>query len=325
MPLKLVPPKAGRRPNYQIRGTYLGVYIDRTAGSPEKTVAKAELAKLKGEIERGSIAQRGEPTFAAAALAYLDAGGEARFLERLNDWFGDRRLSEIDQQALDAAAIGLYPDASPATRNRQVYSPMSAIMKRAGIRIPFARPKGSRGQSRLAWLRPEEAWRLLSAAENVHSRFGALCTFLLYTGCRLSEALSLRPADLHLGEAFAYVRQTKNGDPRAVHLPPVVVAAMANIELDPERAVFRLSKGGYLYGLFNDANFMAEIEIPDGIAFHIFRHSYGAWMRRYAKLDTSALLAIRAWKSRASVAVYEHVVTSEEARKADLLPVRATK
>lgn len=62
--------------------------------------------------------------------------------------------------------------------------------------------------------------------------------------------------------------------------------------------------------------------IPQGVAFHAFRHSYAAWMRREAGLDTSALVATGRWKDPASARVYEHVEASEEARKADLLPTR---
>jgi integrase len=67
----------------------------------------------------------------------------------------------------------------------------------------------------------------------------------------------------------------------------------------------------------------AGVKIPPRVAFHIFRHTYGAWMRRHGKLDTSGLVGTGAWKSRQAAAVYEHVETSEEARKADLLPIRA--
>jgi integrase len=314
MPLRLIDPKAGRWANYRVRGTYRGFYIDRSTGTADKAKARAELRRIREEIERGAARIQSGPTFASAAIAYLDAGGEDRFVAALNDWFGDKPLSEIDQEAIDAAAVGIYPKASAATRNRQVYSPMSAILKRAGVKTIFDRPIGSRGAGRLAWLKPEDAGKLITAASDVHARFGALCTFLLYTGCRLSEALTLTPADLHLSESFAYIRQTKNGDPRPVHLPPVVVAALANIEPAGKR-VFGLSKAGRLYDLLSAAYERAEIEKPRRVAFHIFRHSYGAWMRRYAGMDTAGLVATGAWKSRQAAAVYEHADVTEEARK----------
>jgi integrase len=157
------------------------------------------------------------------------------------------------------------------------------------------------------------------AAAAVGPSFGALCVFLLYTGCRLSEGLELLWSDLHLEESFAHVRETKNGDSRPVHLPPGVVAAIRHL---PHRRgrVFGLHKGGRLYRMLEAAAVRGGVEIPERVAFHIFRHTYGAWMRRYSGLDTSGLVATGAWKSRNAAAVYEHAVTTEEARKADLLP-----
>src|SRR6185312_10398355 len=171
-------------------------------------------------------------TFAEAAIAYMEAGGERRFLAPLLRHFGNGLLANCSQAEVDAAAVTLYPHATSATRNRQVYSPISAILKRAGVERPLRRPKGSQGTPRLTWLRPEEAMRLLDAAEAVDVRFGALCTFLLYTGCRLSEALRLKWSDVNLEENFAYVGRTKNGEPRAVHLPQSAVANLSVLPRD---------------------------------------------------------------------------------------------
>jgi integrase len=319
MPLTFVPPKPGRTPYWRVRGTYLGIRVDRSTKTGERKVAFKLLAAWKDDIERGCYARPGDPTFAAAALTYMQAGGERRFVGKLLDRFGERLLASISQADVDAAALAIYPRASAATRNRQVYSPVSAIMKRAGLAGTLRRPAGARGQQRLSWLRPEEATRLLGAANGLSARFGALCTFLLYTGCRLSEALRLRPADLCLQESLAFVPQTKNGEPRAVHLPPVLIAALAGLDLGFP-TVFRLSKCGRLYELLEDASGAAGVDIPDRVAFHLFRHTYGAWMRRYGGLDTAGLVATGAWKDRSAAAVYEHVDVTEEARKADLLP-----
>ena len=62
------------------------------------------------------------------------------------------------------------------------------------------------------------------------------------------------------------------------------------------------------------------INLPEGTAFHVFRHTYATWMRRFGGLDTKVLLATGAWRDRKSADRYEHVVVSEDARKAALLP-----
>lgn len=55
--------------------------------------------------------------------------------------------------------------------------------------------------------------------------------------------------------------------------------------------------------------------------FHLFRHTWATWMRRYGGLDTSGLLETGAWRDRSTAARYEHLDATEEAQKADLLPV----
>src|SRR5690349_18865938 len=74
MPLKLVPPQEGRSPNWRIRGTYLGTYVDRSAGTARKELAAKELARLRVEIECGRYAPTSGPTFLEAAHLYLRSG-----------------------------------------------------------------------------------------------------------------------------------------------------------------------------------------------------------------------------------------------------------
>src|SRR5579872_4612990 len=132
MPLKLIPPRPGN-PNWQIRGSYLHVKrLYRSAGTPEKRIAEQALRKLKRDIESGAFAAEAGPTFASAAMSYLRAGGEARFIGPLNEYFQMTPIDKIDQAAIDLAAATLYPNSDPATRNRQVYTPVSAILKHAG-------------------------------------------------------------------------------------------------------------------------------------------------------------------------------------------------
>src|SRR5262245_64451292 len=122
MPIKLIPPRKGKTPYFSGRGHYLGVYVDRSTKAVKRGVALKVIAQWERDIERGSFAVKGELTFADAALAYMKAGGERRFLKRLLEQFGDKPIQSIGQPEIDAAAIALYPHASAATRNRQVYS-----------------------------------------------------------------------------------------------------------------------------------------------------------------------------------------------------------
>ncbi len=324
MPIKLIPPRKGFSPCFYGRGTYLGVFVNKTTGVTGAQLAKRIIKGWEDEIERGRFAKAVGPTFSAAAVRYMEAGGDKRFIAKLVVHFGDKLLAEFDQGVVDAAALTLYPAHAAATRNREVYTPISAVLKSAGIEFKIKRPKGSRGQELTGWLWPEEAERMFKAARKIDPEFGALLVFFCYTGCRLNEALKLTCNNLRLAEAEAFVPKTKNGEPRRVHLPPVVVAELANHPRGVQRAgerVFRWVKSGRIYKMLQATAKAAGVTMPKREAFHLFRHTYGTWMRRFDGADTTGLVATGAWKSKQSAARYEHAVVNEEARRADLLPV----
>lgn len=340
MPLKLKPPRPGKTPFWSVRGTHLGVKVDRSTGFADRAKAARVLAEIKAGIERDRFAGRseGEMSFGDAALSYITAGGEERFVGNFDaetgEWTGlvarlkDHRLPEVTQLVVDEAAVELYPNATPATRNRQVHTVVSAILKHAGVKDELRRPKGWRGKKSITWLRPEQAFSLFAAADEQDREFGILLRFLCYTGLRLSEALNLTCNQVSLNESFAYVPDTKNGDPRGVHLPPVLIAALGNHPRGLERGsarVFRHRKSGRLYTMFSAAETGAGLTLPPRTGFHVLRHTWATWMRRYGGIDTRGLVSTQAWKDERSAARYEHVVPSEEARRADLLPVENTK
>jgi integrase len=324
MSIKLVPPRVGKSPFWRVRGTYLGRYVDKSTKATKLTIARKVMAKIEREIERGEFSEPGEPTFASAALAYMRAGGERTYIGKLLEHFGgDLRLVELTQERIDGAALALYPDGTPATRNRSVYTPVSAVLRHVGIRLDLRRPKGSAGNKATAWLWPEQAEAIFAEAEKLDPEFAALLIVLCYTGMRLSEALGLTWSEVRLADGFAYVPDTKNNEPRAVYLPPVAVAALGNLPdggTDRTGRVFRFAKSGHIYSLLRVAAFKAGVDLPERSAFHLFRHTYATWMRRYAGLDTKGLVATGAWKDRKSADRYEHVVVSEEAQRAAMLP-----
>lgn len=323
MPLKLVPPQKGRSSLYRVRGTHLGIYLDRSTKSADRNVARKLLLKWKEEIERGELSNRREMTFAEATLSYTRGGGEVRFLKPIVNHFGPNTLvRDLSQATIDAAAHELYPDASPATRNRQFYTPVSAILKHAGHDHAIKRPKGAQGNARTDWMTPEDAKRILKAARDIDPEFAVFLATLLATGMRLSDLLNMECKRVTLSESFAYIPRTKNDDPRPVHLPPAAVAALASHPrgLDRDGRVFRFRKNGYLYTLMKKVKKKAGADLG-WIKFHTFCHTWATWMRRYAGLDTKGLVATGRWLDLKSASRYEHVVTSEEARRADLLPI----
>lgn len=324
MPLKLVAPRPGKTPFYAARGTYLGCYIDRSLKTGDRRLAKQLLAGIERDIERGAITGAQPKGFAAAATDYMRAGGERRFLKPLIAHFKHKPLTEIGQTEIDHAAHTIHPDASPATRNRQVYSPVSAILKREGFEKKIHRPKGAEGRKLTYWLNPEQTFALFKAAAKVDREFALFLQFLCYTGARLSDGLKIRCENVDLSANYALFEVTKNGKPRGVYLTNTLVALLRKhprgLRREEER-LFRFTKSGLLYELLDEALQGAKIELPSRVAFHVFCHTWATWMRRYGGLDTFDLTKTERWSDPDSAARYAHVVVSETAKKAELLPV----
>lgn len=329
MPLKLRAPRPGKSPFYTIRGTYIGVYVEQSTGTGRREVAEQLLRKKRDEIERGAVARPGDPTFADAAINYMTAGGERRFLTPLIQHFSTTALGAINQAAIDHAAGVLYPDADAPTRNRQVYTPVSAILKRAGIESKIKRPIGWRGRRLTTWLTKEQAFAVFRATERIdapartRAEFAVLLKLLCYTGMRLGDALELQCRNVDLKARTALLPITKNGKPRMAYLPKAAADALRALPegLAREGRVFRFHNGGRLRDLLAMTMADANVVLPRRVAFHVFCHTYGTWMRQYAGLDTFDLLDTGRWAEAQSANRYAHVVVGENAKRADLLPV----
>lgn len=327
MPLKLKDPQSGRTPYYQIRGTYLGVRVEQSTGTSNRRLAQELLRKKRGDIERGAVARQGEPTFAEAAINYMTAGGESQFLKPVIQHFGTLALSAVDQAAIDRAAAALYPKATAATRNRQVYTPISAVLKRAGIERSVKRPIGWRGQRRTTWLTASQVFAIfdavasIEASPKVRAEFKALLMLLTYSGMRLGDALALERSNVDFVECSALLPTTKNGKPRLAYLPRHVARRLRLLRLTKDGRLFSLHNGGWLRDLLEGALKIAGIVLPPRLAFHVFCHTWATWMRQYGKLDTFDLLKTDRWSDAVSAGQYAHVVVSDIAKRADLLPV----
>ena len=215
MPLKLV--KRPKSPNWIIRGTLRGIRVEESTGTPDKRAAEETRAKREAEILRESIygraATMSSPRPRSASWRKTGAGA---FVMPLLDYFGTTPLRPIGQEAIDNAALKLYPKASNATKNRQVYTPVSAILQHAARkgwcpRPLFSRPKMSKAAVR--WLKPDEAERLIAACS---PHLQPLVISLLYTGARIGEALWLDWSNVDLERRHVTFPKTKNGEARGV-------------------------------------------------------------------------------------------------------------
>lgn len=341
MPLKLQRRK--NTGNWYLRGTVRGRQIYESTGTPVRKIA--EEIRIRRETEALDVSIHGERlafTFTDAALSYLEAGGDGTHLDPLLKRFKGKLLSEIGQEEIDKAAVQLKGDLSAATKNRQIYTPIMAVINHAAAKKPpwcapvkIKRPQV--GKKRIRWITHAEAERLIEAAR---PHMKPLVIFLLATGCRISEALYLDWRDVDLSRCHVTIYgpssdddddtiNTKNGEPRGIPLHPRAVAALANL---PHRtgAVFRKPYKGPRKSADNRyEKWLGEPYKPrDGgggmiksawatmckaagisnFTPHDCRHTWATW--HYQKnRDLNQLMELGGWKTVDMVMRYSHVNT----------------
>jgi len=227
MPLKVV--KRHKSPNWHIRGTVAGIRVEESTGTSDRKRAEYIRSKRENELlDQHTFGKAKTSTFAEAALAYLEAGGEKRFVTALLKHFGPNTLlSEIDQEAADKAAKMILPNAAPQTRIRQVYTPLQAIINRAAkttkarANIRFEKPKVER---KSVTVPPSRWW--VEMEKVATPNLWALLVFMSNTATRVSEALRLSWDDVDMKSRTALVGMTKNGSPRQVDLNDAVIDAL---------------------------------------------------------------------------------------------------
>ncbi|WP_287339829.1 site-specific integrase [Mesorhizobium sp.] len=243
-------------------------------------------------------------------MLYRRAQKPTRFLEAVEDYWKDTPVKQITGGAVRQSAIILHPKASGATRNRQVIVPTQAIINHAaGLELcrnlkveRFAVVTKRKEPATWAWV------QAFMAEASPH--LGALACFMFLTGARISEALNVRWADMNLAERRALIKQTKIGDERRAHLPPVLVAAIANIpsNREPGAKVFQYSSRDTAKPLWRAAIKRAGLK---PLAYHACRHGFATAML-HAGIDPITVAKLGGWKDAKHVfTTYGHAMSDE--------------
>lgn len=297
-----------RRDVFYIRGTVAGQRVYESTRLGDRKSADILRARREAEIiERAAYGRAATTTFAEAALTYLQSGGEARYLAPILKQLGPKfRLVDMTNDQVNRLAEALYPKAAPATINRQVVTPISAVVNMAAdddLCPPrrFRRRPGD--NARIDWLTPEQA----EAAWKVAGERGRrLLAFMLGTGCRVNEALRLDRADLHLDTCEAWVAEAKNDDPRMVRFPLRTRQVLATGWLPEVGCIFRTPKGlpyrlrgadgrglgGQVKGELDKIREAADLPF---LTPHILRHTWATWFYAQTK-DFGGLMDLGGWK-----------------------------
>lgn len=319
MPLTKFRRKAGG--NWYIRGTVQGIHIHESTGTSVAGQADAIRIRREAEIlERGAFGKAKTLTLAEAALTYMDAGGESRFLGAILKYAGpETMIEEIDNSWIRKAAAAIYPDRAGNTINRQLITPISAIVSMLadeGLATPrkFKRRKGENIRTR--WLTPEEAEALIAhAAPHIRPAIG----FMLGGGCRCAEALGIEMKHFYPATAEAWLPDTKNGRPRMVQLPGRGLELVRALPLPDAGTICRTPRGrayvqranggGQISAAFAKACTEAGLD-PKEVTPHVLRHTWATWFYAQTK-DFGGLLDLGGWQKADMAQRYRKIAPAD--------------
>ncbi len=306
MGLRLFAPGTRRGNRYWIaRGTINGQEYEISTHETDEGLAQKEAAKRELEILASDGPQRREDkTFRQAALMYLDfrkpTMANERHINRLLLELGPKKLAEVRQHHIVAAANKLFPLGSNATKNRQAYVPAAAILHYAAengdcewrrikkLKEPKPRPRH---------VSKSVATVLLANTEG-HQRLLLVCLFR--QGWRISDALGLEWKDIDLRRKAARLHTGKTDEWREYPLHDET--------LDALRLVLRKHRFGRVFSWGDRHNvyrWLRPLTKKLGIKFtpHMARHSFATWLVNQGA-EMSELMEAGGWKDPKSVVRY---------------------
>lgn len=238
-------------------------------------------------------------TFQLAAESYIANGGEARYLQPIIDWFGDRDLTDIAPFDIRDMAMKLLPTHSNATRNRQAITPARAVLNHAydrgwcahlRIRNLKVDPTEKRVPASAVWMFAF----LMQCERDRLPHLGAMVLMMHQTGARISEACRLEWADVDLPNRRLTLLKTKTSRFSVRHLTDELVARISALPRIPGKPVFQYTTR---YSV-NDR--IAAVCRRAGITYKsshlVGRHSF-ATNAMASGIDVATAMEAGGWKS----------------------------
>jgi len=302
MPLKLY--RRGQIWHY--RGKVAGRYIRGSCETADKDIAARTTAKIESDQWKCHFdGPQSVLTFSQAALMYRGAGKPVRFLDRIEDYWKDTLVKDIKPGSIRQMAMTMYPKATNATRNRQAIVPCQAVINYAAESelCPFIRVKRFKVEKKI---KPPFTLEWVNAfCEHANPYLAALTLFMFSTGARISEALAVRWEHVNLQERTILIPKSKISEQRIVHLPPRVLAAIANLIKVPNRSVFWYRTRSSMRNQWLRTINRAGIKI---MMAHSGRHGFATTALRN-RIDPKTAAQLGGWKNiRLFMETYAHAI-----------------
>ncbi|WP_299647900.1 tyrosine-type recombinase/integrase [uncultured Jannaschia sp.] len=305
-------------------GTVGGQRIRKSLGTGDRGVAEELRAQYEARLwKRHTYGDEAVRTFEEAALSYLEQGGEGRFLPRILAHFKGRAIGAIKPAEIKGAALALYPDAGPATRNRQVITPTVAVINHAhdlgwcgAIRVKgFPVPKSRKHKP------TDRTWLRAFMAQADADGLPHLATIVLYmhqTGARIGEAIALTGDDCDLSRRIVLVPKTKTDEGFVRHLTAELVLRIGALAPASDKPLFHYAQRSGVNGG------MQRVCERAGIEYHpphaAGRHSFATNAMQRPGARVKQVMEAGGWKSAGlflGTYVHEADAGAEIARQQD--------
>lgn len=286
--------------NWHYDFTVDGIRYRGSTKTTELRLAEDIAAKEDARVRRAAVhGEEAVITFTDAVGMYLDEGKDGRFLAPLLRKFGKRLLSSISGPEVRKVAREIYPDAANSTLNRQVVTPMRAVINHAAD-AKKAQPITIKRFPEQRAMRPagDKQWLEVfckTAKKLDMPETAAIARFMFETATRVSEACRLTwdETDLQLGVAFLAKTKTV---PRKVFLTRAMVIELANIRSLYPHLVFGAANRSTVQKRFDKV--IKAAGLSRLTSHEIGRHGFATEMIVRNGVDIATTADHGGWKSR---------------------------
>lgn len=286
--------------NWHFDCTVDGERHRRSAKTTDRRLAEDIAIKFENDLRRAVV--HGEEailTFPQALDLYIQDGKDTRFTLKLLDHFEKWKIKDITGPEIRKAAKVIYPDAAAATWNRQVITPMRAIINHAADakRLPkisvkrFKEERKSRAAGDKQWL---DIFCKTAKGLNMPET-AAIARFMFETATRVSEACRLTWEHVSLQEGVAFLEKTKT-TPRKVFLTRAMVIDLANIRSLHPTLVFAAANRSTVKKRFDKV--IVKAGLNRLTSHEIGRHGFATEMIVRNGVDVATTADHGGWKSR---------------------------
>ena len=267
-----------------------GGYVRRSLGTSDRSIAQAKVKSIDNKARKRAVLGDDAPkpqdelTLAQAVLLYTAKPAEAGFLIPIVRKYGDRLVASITPRQVREWGAELYPDNATDTWQRQVVTPVRAVINNAhdrGLAAPIlikaytqaerVAQDDKRGKaSRQAKTPGDWPWLLaFQAAANPY--LAALAQFMFETGARIGQSCDIRPDDRDLQNNRIWLPSAKGHPAQWVAISVDLTVRLAN--LPPRRGkVFGYASRNAVYNGWKSACTRAQIDcrLPHAAGRHGF-------------------------------------------------------